>query len=389
MSGTIHTGTLPTRTLEEIVEVFPAYRQSLLGEVDNCALSALFDLQGYPYTTAEQARGIIFHRFAAEMLRTLSASGETQMPHEEVMRILYEASAQRDVPPQARVVVPARQRRMLLIAALALADIRLDMSRLISVEERLFTTVRYDGPDGPVERLISGQADALLADPPNGGGCLDWKTAPSAPAKGEQPHWTGDHLHVSYEGYWQQRFYALLIMDNYPMMDYVKFREYYPIPRESREALIPREALEHIRQEITLVVEFLDRALMGGSEAGEWRPSPGKHCAWCRRPQDCPIERSARATRGGVTDADQAAKIGAETVLAKTVYDEGREAMKAWYDATGEAIPVKDAKGRFEWRWSKDSSGRRKFGMFVPEVSDRGPGDEMLAQAFAEAKGDA
>ncbi len=380
---------LPERTLEETVEAFPTLRQSLLGRVDNCSLSARFELEGYPITTGPQARGIIFHRTAAEILRTLWRTGERTIPQAEALEIMYEVAAQRDVPPEEIVVVPAKERRTLRIAVLALAGLPLDTSRLIDVERRLFSTITYRLEDGtPVERQISGQPDALLADPPNGAIVLDWKTAPSAPAaapNGNQEHWTGDAAHVSYEGYWQQRFYALLVLDNFPSVERVTLREYYVLPREARPATVPREALEHIRREITIVAETLDRGLMGGSKSRFWSPSPGHHCGYCRRPLACPVELDARQSQGGITSEAQASRAAAEFILIDRVRPDLREALKSWHEITGQPIPVKSAKGRAELRWGADAAGRRRFGMHVPATSDRGPEDPNLAEAFKAA----
>jgi hypothetical protein len=386
---------LPPRTHEEVVKLWPTYRQSILAAVDNCALSTLFDLEGSAFNNAAQARGIIFHRFAAELLRTLRATGEIKIPHEEAMRILYETAAQRDVPDEDVVIVPTRERRTLRICCLALADVPMNMTRLISVEERLTAELEYPGPDGMVKRIISGQPDALLADPPNGAIVLDWKTAPSPPAapkNGEQSHWTGDHQHVSYEGYFQQRVYALLVMRNYPSVDRVTLREYYVLKKEPRVATVPREALEHIEQELAAMCQTLDRAIMGGSKSQMWRPSPGRHCDYCRRPTSCPIEREARVFgagggdgAGGITSESQAARIAAEDVLAVRVHKEAHDALKAWHETTGRPVPVKSAKGRVAYRWGETSSGSRRFGIYPVLESDRGPDDADLAAAFEAA----
>lgn len=383
---------LPPRTIDEVIAAYPAYRQTLLSNMDNCALSVRFDLEAIDTTNAVQARGIIFHRFAAEYLRTLKATGQTTMPHEEVMQILVEASRQRDVPDDRLVVVPARERRLLRIAALSLGGMNLDMRRLIAVEEKLETTVRYDHPEhGPVERTISGTPDAILADPPNGAVILDWKTAPSAPAAQKtdehgnhvQSHWTGDHEHVSYQGYFQQRFYAMLMLDNYPSAERATLREYYPIPRESRNATVPRDALEHVRTEMAVIVEHLDRALEGGSDGPVWLPSPGKHCGYCSRPASCPIEREARAIEGGIASDAHAERIAAEVAVADVVRTEGLKALKNYHEDTGREIPVKNAKGKLAWRWDKDSGGKRRFKLCTPEPRERAA-DQPLADAFGE-----
>lgn len=391
---------LPPRTIEEVVAAFPRYRQSMLGAVDECALRARFELESAEFNTHEQARGTLFHRYAAEILRTLQRTGQVSIPVAEALQILYEVCRQRDVDSRDVLVIPARERRTLRKCAIGLVydrerkrlrEFRVD--RLLAVEERLTHTLRYEGPDGNMmDRVISGQPDAILADPPDGVVVLDWKTTRSAPGQKSRPTLDdpkfdpgGSTAGISYEGYWQQRFYALLIMSNFPSVQRVTLREFYVLPGEARIGLVTREALEHVEEEIALVAAFLDRALMEGRDSPLWQPSPGRHCTYCRRPQSCPIEAEARAVEGGITSSEQAKRIGAEAVVAERVRDVSREALKAWHDETHEPIPVKSAKGRYEWRWGSDTSGRRRFGMHVPDTSDRGAHDPALEEAFKAA----
>jgi hypothetical protein len=394
---------LPERTFEEVLEAFPRYRQSMLGDVDNCALMARFDLEGAEFNTHEQARGTLFHRYAAEILRTLQTTGQVSIPVSEALEVLYEVCRQRDVPSHDVVVIPQRERKVLRSCAIGLVWDRnagpkgkpreFNMRRLLDVEKRLTHTLRYEGPDGNmIDRVISGQPDAVLADPPDGVVVIDWKTTRSAPGQQHRPSIDdekfspgGETSGISYEGYWQQRFYALLIMANYPSVSRVTLREFYVLPGEARIGVVTREALEHIEREIADVCAFLDRALMEGSRSPIWQPSPGRHCTFCRRPQSCPIEVEARAVEGGLTGLEQAKRVASEFVVADRVRDVSREALKAWHDETHEPIPVKSAKGRFELRWGSDASGRRRFGMHVPETSDRGAHDPVLEEAFMQA----
>jgi PD-(D/E)XK nuclease superfamily len=382
---------LPARTLAEVAEVFPAYRQSILSTMDNCALSTRFDLEGPSYSNAAQARGIIFHRFAAEVLRTLRRTGEVTIPSEEALTILYEVSRQREVPPADVVIVPARERRILRICALSLCSTALDVTRLMAVEERLETVVTYPTPGGTVYRTISGSPDAIIADPPGGAIVLDWKTEPSAPApvptddegNPQPPHWTGDHLHVSYGGYFQQRAYALLVLRNFPSVERVTLREWYVLPKEGRNATVPREALEHVEHELSVIAETLDRALMEGSASPIWAPSPGLHCGYCQRPTSCPIPKETRMTEGGITSDAEAARVAALVATLDPVRTESLKALKAYHDATSRPIPVKGAKRRQEWRWGEDSSGKRRFKLHATERAE--PPDPDLAEAFVEA----
>lgn len=378
---------LPARGLPEVLEAFPHLRQSRLGDFDSCRLMTLFGLEGHDYTNPAQARGIIFHRFAAEVLRTLQRTGETMIPVEEALTILYEVCAQREVPDGDVVLVPAAERRLLRIAAVKFAaENEFNMRRLIDVERRLFATVRYPLPDGGwVDRSITGQPDALLADPPDGAVVLDWKTTLQPPPRytGDQQH---DHPHgVSYLGYFQQRVYALLVMTNFPAVQRVTLREFYVLAGEARTAQVLRADLEHIERELAGIAEQFDRAAAGGRASKLWQAQPGKHCSYCPKPQRCPIEEDVRVREGGITSRAQAARAAAEYVVSGQVHTILHEALKAEVEAFG-PVPVKSGKGRFEVRWKRNKTGNgRTFGVHVPLRSDRGPEDPSLAAAFGEA----
>jgi putative RecB family exonuclease len=384
--------TLPARDFETVLATFPALRQSLLGDFDSCRLMTRFGLEGTPYSNAAQARGIIFHRFAAEVLRTLRVTGEVAIPVSEALEILVEVCRQADVPEHEVVTVPAAERRLLRIAAIKFAhENTFRMDRLIDVERRLEATVSYPHPHTglPVERVVSGQPDALIADPPDGAVVLDWKTTLQPPPKyeGEQQDTAAG---VSYLGYFQQRVYALLVMRNYPAVQRVTLREFYPLAGEARTATVSTTHIEHIEREVAGLAEQLDRALMAGGKSALWHPSPGRQCSWCPKPTRCPIEADVRAREGGITSLAQAKRAAAEYVVAGTVRERLHEALKGWVEVYG-PVPVKAAKGRYQVRWKRNKTGSgRTFGVHVPEASDRGPldpalADKELADAFEQA----
>lgn len=380
---------LPQRPFPELLEAFPTLRQSLLGESDNCMLMTLFGLTGHKYNNPAQARGILFHRIAAEALRTMWRVGAVSIEVSEMLEIMYEVCAQRDVPPEDIVYCTSGQRRLLRICCVSFAaNNEFHMDKLIDVERRLFGTVRYPHPETGemIERRITGQPDALVADPPEGAIVLDWKTTLKAP-----PRYTGNQpdtdAGVSYMGYFQQRNYALLVMQNYPAVERVTLREFYPLDRDDpvRKATVTRNQLEHIEREMANLCEQLDRALMGGAKSKLWLPTPGHHCTYCPRPTSCPIDPEERAIQGGVTSLAQARKVAAEYVLAKTIAGTHHETLKAIVAEHG-PIPVKSAKGRYEIGWQQNKSGKgRTFGMHVPTRSDRGPEDPDLASVFESA----
>jgi hypothetical protein len=383
-----------------VLEAYPSHRQSLLATFDNCSLSALFGLEKTPYTNAAQARGIIFHRTAAEILRTLKRENQVRMAVQDALQILYEQSAQRDVPPEDIVTVPMRERRLLRIAVIKLVKTNtFRMSRLIAVERQLSTIIRYHDAYGiPIDRLVTGHPDALLADPPTrddpvpGAIVLDWKMSLAAPPEGNpDDHWDRPHS-VSYMGYFQQRFYALLVLRTYPSVMRVRLREFYPLLGVARYGTVYRQDLEHLESEYAVLVELLDRALMGGSESKQWQPSPGAHCSYCPSPTRCPIAADVRARDGGIATWPEARRAAGEYVLAKQIGSDLHNALKAWMDAHGgdharDYIPVKSAKGRYGVGYVDAPSGRRQFKQFVLPASDRAPDprDPELDAAFREA----
>jgi hypothetical protein len=376
---------LPRRQLGAVLEAFPEHRQTILGQFDNCRLSALFELEGYPHTNAEQARGILFHRFAARVLTTLRQTGEVEIPVGEALAILYEVMAQRDVPDEEVVLPPARERRLLRILAIKFAaENRFSTDRIMMVEERLRTTLTYPHPDGGlVERVLTGAPDAVIAA--EGGIVIpDWKTTRRAPARGDEGDHHDDPDHVSYQGYFQQRVYGVLGLHRFPAAEFVRLREFYVFEGVARYATILRSDLEHVEQELATLMELLDRAIAGGSRSRLWAPSPGKHCAYCPKPVRCPIEADVRLHEGGITGPAQARRAAAEYVLARRVGEDLHEALANWCDHHG-PVDVKSAKGRAQVRWKANSTGRgRRFGVHVPEASDRGPDDPQLERVFLE-----
>ena len=428
---------LPERTRDEVLDYLPTVRQSILSQFDNCRLSTRWNLEGVAFDNPAQARGHLFHRYAAEVLRTLWRSGEDSMPTEEALVILYEIVAQRNVPDRNVVWLPAVERRLLRKCAISFVydhvrqePRRFKMHSLIAVEgttmeggEPLTIPVRYPetakcperayhvngtaecpacGGSGWVEtsamvdRTLTGRPDAIVGHPPDGYEILDWKTDRQPPPLGDEfSDHRDDAEHVSYGGYFQQRFYGVAALRRYPSAKWVRLRERYVLVGEDRWATIYREHMEHIERELAAEVELLDRGLMGGHKSDIWAPQPGKHCSYCPRPGSCPIPKEERGA-GAITSQAMAMRYGAQAVVATEVRKNRIESMKAYLndrpvDDGGEddrikvktppGIPVKSAKGRAEWRFR---NGR--FGLYVPEKSDRGPDDPALAKAFDEVK---
>lgn len=397
----------------------------MLANADTCMLASKWEMekveasarlrsepQTSPWNTIEQARGILAHRYAAEVMATMWERGHTSIDVSQALEILYEVAAQRTmrqadgerikIPDADVVYIPARERRLLrMFAVLLVYNPKTGKPRqwqnigmLQSIEERLWAKIRYDHPDGgTVERLITGQPDATLLGGPGELVVLDWKSTPKAPAapKESKMQENGDFLgddvpnNVSYEGYFQQRVYGLLELANNADFDRVTLREIYPMDPDGlqvRKATVLRDDLERIVRDLSITTELLDRAVAGGSESGLWKPTPGKHClTQCSRPGDCPIPKEERRL-GSIDSPEMAAEYAQDLVVAQGVYDHRRAAVKAYHEQTGHPVPVKTSKGRLEFRFKE---GTRSFGMFVPTDSDRGPEDPNLAGAFRAA----
>jgi hypothetical protein len=378
------------------------------------------------------------HRAIAECLRTMVRQQEDSIPVSEALEILVETLWQRDVPDDELVRVPLRQIGELrrFIAKFA-RDNSFDIRQVVDIEHRLAADVSYvvPGTGEVVTRTLTGQLDCLMYQPPRRQGedpgalVLDWKDTWGLPpdhSEGESKGEEDDGSGLSWHGYFQQRFYAWLVMKNYPKVNQVTLREFYIRKTEPRPATVTRKRLHLIEQELGLLIAAFDAALMQGKPAwpykledslkpnapeelreqirsgrleltdvpqwvhpsvGRWRPSPGKHCGYCLKPGACPIEEEARG-EGAITSQAMAERYVAEALVAKRVYDHRMSAAKVWVDAHG-PIFVKWAKGRMEAIWRDNSTGRgRRFGIFPASVSDRSSKQEraMDARLIAAAK---
>ncbi|MCA1571244.1 MAG: PD-(D/E)XK nuclease family protein [Chloroflexi bacterium] len=409
------TTTLPRDAvpLEEAIALFPTLRQSLLARFDDCALSALLDIRyAHGWNTQPQARGSMFHRFAAEMLRTMREHGEGSIPVSEALEILYEVLRQEGVALEDRLRVPLRDIAKLRMAAIKFAhDNSFSIDRVLDIEKRLQAPVTYKTLEGPVTRILTGQLDVLLAGPPDGDGVvrsalvIDWKDTWALPPEEVEESEHDDGAHISYEGYFQQRFYGFLVMANFPAIQRVTLREFYPRKTKVREATVTVHDMEHIEREMALLAENFDATVAVGTrhagtlhELDAWRPSPGKHCSFCVRPGVCPIEDDARL-EGAIRNEKQARAYAASFEWLTRMRADRQKQLKTWTLAHG-AVDLKGGKGR-RWvghkerqeRYTNKTTGevgtrvKSIFGLWTSPNSDRGehPDDEKLIQAMRDS----
>ena len=324
------------------VAKFPKIRQSYLSTFEQCSLLSRFDAEyrngwsGHP-----QGRGTIFHRFAAKALEQMAALGETQIETDVALAILRECLRLHDVPPEDVVNIPFSQIKDLRWVVVKWAtDNEFDIEFLADVEQRIDAEIGYENPKGGlVPRVITGALDALFIPEPDWAVVLDWKDSWALPPATD----------LSNGGYFQQRFYAYLVMRRYQSIERVSLREHYVRYSESREATVFRSELPDIEEELSALVERWDRTWEHGKwplEDGEhpylFTPSPGAHCAFCPRPGSCPIFPAARV-EGAITDEETAERWANEQIVAKSAVNQRDKALKAWAGARG-PIPVKHAK---------------------------------------------
>jgi len=323
----------PQYPFPKALEAFPTVRQSTLSRFDECGLASEFDRRWRAnFSDAASGRGIIWHRAAAKLLREMATQREDHIEVDVALAILLETLRQDDVAVEDIVNIPMREIHDLSWMTKKFADeTRWHIDHLVDIEERLSWTVRYPNPHGgQVERTITGQYDALFAEGAelDRGIIIDWKTG----------WWLPPPSDISEAGFFQQRFYALLVMRNHPTLNSITLREFYPRYSQSREATLWRDQLDEIEEGISALVERFDRSY----ENDDWKPSPGAHCAYCPRPTKCPIFPTARRS-GRIASMMEAGEVAAQVLVAEAAIKQNKEALKAWAGTHG-PIPVRDAK---------------------------------------------
>ena len=364
-------------------------RQSKIQRFDACSLSLKLEEETpvrQPSNLA--ARGTLFHRWVAWALEHMKAHGERYMPVELGMSKLLDICAQLDIPSEDVVHLPMRDYAWLRIAVTRFCENGpFNSQRIMAIEERLEGTILVpDGQGGFYERRLSGHPDVLVADPPEGVICVDWKTGWAPPSKvnedsaidpdsGEQREGK-----ITDAGYVQQVVYGLLILQNYPVVQRVTLREFYLLFGEYREATIYRRQLERISDIVSAVIAQMDRAYDEGPDSDRWLATAGMHCSICPAPHKCPI----KDWTGIPETAEEALQVGREWIVAGEVRKERLPLVKGWVDANG-PIELDHSKGKRVIGWKENSTGNgRRFTVYEPEDAPESPWDRRLAEAAEE-----
>lgn len=386
--------------LDRVSELYPTVRQSVLSTWDDCPLSSYFELafdQGW--STHPQAAGTIFHRFAAECLRTMRTTDNATIPTQEALEILAETIRQRGLPLHERVRIPLREIPVLRMAAIKFAkDNKFTVRKIMDIEKRLEATLAYVDENGEIrERRLTGQPDVLIAEGSSELIIVDWKKTWALPPE-KDPE--AENPGISYHGYFQQFFYAWLIFKNYPSIKKVTLREFYAMRTKARSATLHRGELEKIEERLGIAVMEFDAALAFGKpkklklgkSLGPWQPQPGKHCSYCAASHRCPIPKTRRETIV-VRTPEQASEAVAMLAVIEPLRKKIREALRPWVEENG-PVAAKWSKGRLVFGLKANKNGRPDLKFFTPEGADRPiermpedrPMEDALRRAGEEAR---
>jgi hypothetical protein len=297
------------------------------------------------------------------------------MPTQEAIEIM------REVMLAGEWVLPAEAREDLRWLTLSFAsNYEWRPERIIGLEQRLSLDLLC--PDGKM-RTLTGQPDALLADPPNGIVIVDFKSGRGKPRAPRQKPPEGETImgkeYLSDRGHFQLDCYGLLALSSYPAAQRATLRELHLRSGEVREAVLGRDELEHVEAEIAQQMMLLDRAIAEGLRSPLARPRPGHHCLRaCPVARRCPIPAEKRGV--GALDSPEAADAEAgRFVMIGGLRETMRDALKAHVEETGYAPEVGDGT---VIRWGPNKSGGRSFGVHPPEEPE--PEIDLLAQLEAE-----
>jgi hypothetical protein len=330
-------------------------RQSTLKVYDQCPRRAVAEAQRdfTDYSSGPASLGTAFHLVAEEILRTLWRLGELKAPHEEAMTIMREVVARDDCPH-----LSVDQLRELRILVLQFSALEWPASKIVAIEERLWAMVPC--PDG-TERKITGKPDVLIADPPAGAVCLDFKVSWAIPPTPRDGDFTrgGGRPYLSERGTFQLDVLGLLIMRSYPAINRVVLREYYPRLNEIREAILDRHELEHVEQRLGLLAERFERTMAGEISP---EPRPGKWCSHCPIARKCPVPQEDRDV-GVLSSSEEADAEAARWEVIRSLDVKMRKALKAHHEETGHFARIGD--GRVVG-WHEPAGKARKFEAHSP-----------------------
>lgn len=351
-------------------------RQSVLATWSRCTLSARFEIEAGDRWGHELSRGTLAHRTVAEIMRVLWRTGESKMPPYDGIAVMEEVMAQVGVPSEDVLVVPAEERRHLRkFVNRFCEDWEWQAARILAVEARLEMPIKC--PDGKV-RILTGQPDLLLVDPPDGLIVVDAKSGYGPPKEPRTAEPKDPRAYLTERGHYQLDSYGLLGMYHYPRAQRCTLREIHPLApteRQQREAELRRENMAEVEKLIGADLMNLERALTEGRKSPVWKPVPGVQCAWCVKRMACPAANGIRGV-GQIRTPLQAAKLAGRFEAMTPRREEVMKALKAWVDVHG---PIDRGDGRVLGWHVPEGKTQRKFEAHYPHDGTQRPTEAVAA----------
>lgn len=344
-----------------MIERPEVFRQSLLQGFTTCPRRTKHGLlvdselaTGWVGATGDVGR--IFHEFMRRYLLAIAAEGEPRMPTQEAIEVLYEVLGEAEVP------LPWDSLDDLRWLVLSFCDIGWPVPlRILALEEPL--TAEIECPDGVV-RVLKGQPDIVIADPPNGIIIPDAKSGRGRPkgprVEPEQGEVVEGREYLS--DTFQGDVYSYLGLRRYVAAERAIFREFHVRSKQIRQATMGRGALEHVERKLAATMMLLDRAISEGEESPLWRPRPGSHCTRrCPVAVSCPVPREMRGD-GSIESPEQADAAARAWSVLEGVREALRGSLKAFVEDPENPVPA--ANEREVVSWNPPTGRGRRFGIW-------------------------
>jgi hypothetical protein len=149
---------------------------------------------------------------------------------------------------------------------------------------------------------------------------VDWKT-----------HWSG-MTDNEVKDQFQAQAYVWQAAQKWPGFDTYRFTFSYPRLGSSATAVWSKAEVD----ELEIIVKSRIDIINACREAGEWKPSPGSMCLYCRL--DCPVKDHGSLDTSRATNAQEAVAIAGELMVFDKAATSRRNALKTWCEINGPVV---------------------------------------------------
>lgn len=296
-------------------------RQSFAATYDSCPHAAMLSEGEEGFSTHAQARGTIMHTFSQRVIEECIENQEKLYPTEMAKPLMVEIIQQSGLPVSA-----PEFDTLMALAWKFVANHQFEWDRIVDLEENYTTEINGV--------LFTGRPDSVEIED-RVAIVKDWKTG-----------WAIDP-ETELKGSFQGRAYAKQIFDAYPQVHTVRLIWEYQRWDQTREVVLTRSDLA----DIDAMLETLVARIARSRETGEWPASPGKWCALCPAPQQCPIPSMYRGD-GLVTSGESAQAVAELLVAFDALQKSSRKSLRAWCAEHG---PIEVGGLTWDFKTAEDS----------------------------------